>query len=126
MDSKDCIFCRIARKEIKADIVYEDDSFIAFLDINPDVEGHTLVLPKKHFTTLLDMPNTLGNEMLEAIKKVSLKLIKDGKAEGFNVIFNNYKLAGQEVPHVHAHIIPRKKDDGMKLKMINGLRDRKK
>ena len=122
---EDCIFCKIVKGKVPADKVYEDENFIAILDINPEMEGHTVVLPKKHFQTLLDLPSTLGTEMLDAIKKVALKLIDENKAEGFNVVINNYKVAGQEVPHVHAHILPRKKDDRMKLKMINGLRDKK-
>ena len=122
---EDCIFCKIVKGKVPADKVYEDENFIAILDINPEMEGHTVVLPKKHFKTLLDLPSTLGTEMLDAIKKVALKLIDENKAEGFNVVINNYKVAGQEVPHVHAHILPRKKDDRMKLKMINGLRDKK-
>ncbi len=122
---EDCVFCKIVNKEVPADIVYEDDNFIGFLDANPEMEGHTLVVPKKHFKTLLDMPSSLGNEMLEAIKKVALKLIEDGKAEGFNIIFNINKIAGQEVDHVHCHILPRKADDKMKCKMVNGLRDKK-
>ena len=67
-NKEDCIFCKIAKKEIKTNIVYEDDNFIAFLDVNPRAEGHTLIIPKKHYKTLLDMPNTLGNELIEAIK----------------------------------------------------------
>ncbi len=126
MEEKDCIFCKIEKGEIPSEKVYEDDNFFAILDINPESERHTLVIPKKHFKTLLDVPSSLGGEFLEAIKKVSLKLIKDGKAEGFNILFNVNKLAGQEVDHVHAHIIPRKGDDGCKLKLLNGLRDKNK
>jgi len=111
-EQKDCIFCKIVSNEIKVKRVYEDENFIAFLDTHPRAEGHTLIIPKKHFRNLLDMPNTLGNEMLEAIKKVSLKLIDEGKAEGVNVLSNNEPVAGQIVFHTHIHIIPRKKDDG--------------
>jgi len=126
MAKEECIFCKIVKGEIPAERVYEDDNFIGILDINPEMEGHTLIIPKKHFKTILDTPNSLGNEFLEAIKNVAMKLIKDKKADGFNIIFNVNKIAGQEVDHVHCHIIPRKENDGMKLKMINGLRDKKK
>lgn len=126
MEKDDCLFCKIVSGEIPSEKVYEDDNFIGILDINPESEGHTLILPKKHFQTILDTPNSLGNEFLEAIKIVALDLIKKGKAGGFNIVFNTYKLAGQEVEHVHAHIIPRKTGDGMKLIMVNGLRDKKK
>tara|TARA_Y100000310_G_scaffold304305_1_gene343323 strand:- start:519 stop:902 length:384 start_codon:yes stop_codon:yes gene_type:complete len=124
--AEDCIFCKIIKGEIPADKVYEDDNFIGILDINPEMKGHTLVIPKKHFKTLLDTPSSLGNEYLEAIKKVALDLIKKEKAEGFNIIFNINKIAGQEVDHVHAHVVPRKSDDGCRLKLDGGLREKKK
>jgi len=112
----DCIFCKIVKGEIKSDLVYEDDNFIGILDINPVSEGHTLIIPKNHYKTILDMPNSLGNELIEVIKKISLKLIKEGKAEGFNVVQSNEKVAQQEVFHLHFHIIPRNKGDGIKIK----------
>lgn len=110
---KDCIFCKIVNGEAKAEKVYEDDNFIGILDISPVSEGHTLVIPKKHYETVLDMPNTLGNELVEAIKKVALDLIKKGNAEGFNVVQSNYSVAQQEVPHLHFHIVPRKNGDNL-------------
>ena len=124
--NKDCIFCKIVKGEIPAEKIYSDDNFIGILDINPEAEGHTLIIPKKHFKTILDTPNSLGNEFLEAIKNVALKLAKDKKADGFNIIFNVNRLAGQEVDHVHCHVIPRKENDGCKLKLVGGLRDKKK
>ncbi len=110
----DCIFCKIAGGEIKSEFVYDDDNFFGILDNNPKAEGHTLIISKKHYKTILDLPNTLGNELQEAIKKVSLDLIKDGKAEGFNVLVNSNSVAGQLVEHFHVHIIPRKKGDGLR------------
>jgi len=110
----DCIFCKIAKGEVESEKVYDDDNFIGILDINPKAEGHSLIIPKNHYKTILDMPNSLGNEFIEAIKKVAVKLIEGRKAEGFNVLINNYEVSGQLVPHVHAHIIPRKKDDGLR------------
>lgn len=114
-EEENCIFCKIIRGEIKSDIVYRDDNFIGFLDIHPRAEGHTVIIPKKHFRNLLDMPSSLGNEMLDAVKNVALDLIKSGKGQGFNLIINNEPVAGQIVFHVHVHIIPRKKDDGLKM-----------
>ncbi len=111
---KDCIFCKIVRGEAPCKKAYEDDNFIGFLDVNQVAEGKTLLIPKKHYKTLLDMPSSLGNEMLDALKKIALKLIEEGKAEGFNVLVNNFEVAGQVVPHAHIHILPRKKDDGLK------------
>jgi len=113
-EDNDCIFCKIVKGEIPSEKVYEDDSFIGFLDIKQTAEGKTILIPKKHFKTILDMPSSLGNEMLDAIKKISLKLIDEGKAEGFNLLVNTYEVAGQVVPHAHIHILPRKKDDGLR------------
>jgi len=115
MKNEDCLFCKIVSGEVPSKEIYEDDNFIGILDINPLAEGHTLIIPKKHFRNLLDLPTTLGNELLEAIKKVSLKLIDDGYAEGVNVQSSNESAAQQEVFHTHVHIIPRKKDDNVKL-----------
>jgi len=113
-EKNECIFCKIVNGEAPSTKVYEDDNFIGILDINQVAEGKTLLIPKKHYKTLLDMPNSLGNEMLEGVKKIALKLIDEGKAEGFNLLMNNFGVAGQVVPHAHIHILPRKKGDGLK------------
>tara|TARA_Y100000034_G_scaffold127623_1_gene180686 strand:+ start:764 stop:1117 length:354 start_codon:yes stop_codon:yes gene_type:complete len=115
MESEKCIFCKIARRDLDANIVKESDNFIAFRDANPVTEGHTLIIPKKHFVTLLDMPNKLGEEMLKIVKGVSGELMDQGLADGFNVLNNNLEVAGQSVMHAHVHIIPRKEGDGVKI-----------
>lgn len=115
MAHEDCLFCKIVKGELPSKKTYEDDNFIGLLDPNPRTEGHTLIIPKKHFRNLLDMPTSLGDEMLEAVKKVALKLIKDGKGEGFNIIVNNEPAAGQVIFHLHIHILPRKKGDGLRM-----------
>jgi len=112
---EDCIFCKIARKEIPAEIVYEDDNFVVFNDINPLAKGHCLVIPKKHYETLFEMPSTLGTEIIDLVKKQGLRLMKEHEAEGFNLVQNIMPAAGQVVMHVHFHIIPRKKGDSVKL-----------
>lgn len=109
-----CIFCKMASKEIKVPFAAETDNFFAILDIHPKAEGHTLVIPKKHFTTLLDLPDNLGSELLGIIKKISKKLMDEEKGTGFNVVMNNLESAGQLVKHAHIHIIPRKNGDGLK------------
>lgn len=112
---KDCVFCKIARREIKSDLLFESANFIAFRDSNPLVPGHTLVVPKKHFVTLLDISDSLGNEMLGFLKKVSGSLLDEKYGDGFNVVMNNLEVAGQAVMHAHIHLIPRKEDDGLSV-----------
>jgi len=116
---EDCVFCKIVKGEIPTEKIYENDNFISFPDANPTIEGHSLVVSKKHFKTLLDMPSTLGTELLDCIKKTSLKLMDKYFAGGFNVTNNNYPSAGQVVHHVHVHIFPRKSDDGRHLHLDN-------
>ena len=107
----DCVFCRIMNGEIVAHTIFENENFKAIPDANPKVKGHSLIISKKHFETVLDMPITLGGELVEAIKGTSLKLMDENKAQGFNIIQNNFAVAGQIVPHVHFHIFPRKPGD---------------
>jgi len=109
--NSDCIFCKIANKQAPADIVYENDNFIAFPDINQKTLGHTLIIPKKHFVNIIDIPETLGGELLDAIKKVAEIRLREG-AEGFNIMQNNGEVAGQVVMHAHFHLLPRRKNDG--------------
>lgn len=114
----DCIFCKIAKGKIPAKKIYENDNFFSIPDVKPAVEGHSLIISKKHFETILDMPSTLGPELLDCVKKTATELIKKFNAEGFNVLNNNLETAGQIVKHVHFHILPRKKDDGFKIKNL--------
>lgn len=108
----DCLFCKIAAKEVNSDIVYEDDNVIAFLDINPVNPGHVLVVPKTHSEQLLDLSDELSGPVMTVIKKVMQALMELPDVEGVNVVQNNYAAAGQVVPHVHFHVIPRKEGDG--------------
>jgi len=108
---KECIFCKIAKGEIPSKRIYENDNFFSILDVNPRVNGHSLVISKKHFENILDMPSSLGPEFLDCIKHTAIKLIEENKFEGFNVLNNNFEVAGQIVKHFHFHIIPRKKND---------------
>jgi len=111
----DCIFCKIVAGEIPADKVYEDDEYLAFLDIMPINPGHTLVIPKKHYRDLIDAPNELLSGMIGLAKKIGVA-IKDGlQVPAFNVGVNTGKEAGQAVFHVHFHVIPRFASDGHKM-----------
>jgi histidine triad (HIT) family protein len=108
---QECIFCKMVSKQITVAIVYEDDSAFAFLDINPIAKGHTLVITKKHYENLLAVEQNDLKGLAEAIQKISVAVVKATGAEGFNVLQNNGEVAGQLIPHVHFHIIPRFKDD---------------
>ena len=116
---KNCIFCKIVKGEAKADVVLESDSFVAFRDISPVAEGHTLVVPKQHYVTLLDIPNKFGNELVEFTKKVASKLLDEKKGDGFNIVMNNLEVAGQVVMHAHIHVVPRNEGDG--IEAIKGV-----
>lgn len=109
---KTCIFCKIIAGEIPSYKVYEDDDFLAFLDINPVNLGHTLLLPKAHYRNLFDLPKNLLGKIGLILQKLA-KAIKDStKADGLNVIMNNEPSAGQLVSHSHIHLIPRFTGDG--------------
>ena len=110
--NEECVFCKIAKGEIPCYKIYENGSFFSVLDISPAVEGHSLIISKKHFENTLDLPDSLGPEFLDCIKKTALKILERENARGFNVLGNNFEVAGQVVNHFHVHIIPRKKGDG--------------
>ena len=111
----DCIFCKISQGKIPVKRIYENGNFFSFPDANPVTNGHSLVVSRKHFKTTLDLPSSIGSELVDCIKGTALKIMDAEKAEGFNVISNNFPSAGQVVPHVHYHIIPRKDNDGFKM-----------
>jgi histidine triad (HIT) family protein len=111
----DCIFCRIAAGEVPAVRILENPVVLAFLDIAPVNYGHTLVIPKAHYENLLDLPDTLWQEMGRVCRKVALALRGTLYAQGFNIGMNNFEAAGQVVFHAHLHVIPRYFTDGLKL-----------
>lgn len=110
----DCIFCKIAQGEIPANKIYEDEKYLAFLDINPVNPGHTLVIPKEHYEYFLDTPDELVCGMSALAKKIGKALVKSGKAEGFTASVNNGRASGQIVFHVHFHVMPRNFSDNLK------------
>jgi len=112
---QDCIFCRIAKHEIPASIVYEDDMFVAFLDIRPINKGHTLIVPKVHAMTLLDLPDDVLREELVLAKRLAKVILEVTGFKAFNLFNTNGRESGQEVLHHHLHIIPREDEDGLKL-----------
>ncbi|VVB82198.1 HIT domain protein [uncultured archaeon] len=112
---KDCIFCRIAEEQIRSEKIYENSNFFSIPDVNPKAEGHTLIISKKHFENILELPSIMGGDFLNCVKGTTLILMKKYNAEGFNLVNNNSEAAGQVVNHFHVHLIPRKKDDGIKI-----------
>ena len=108
----DCIFCKIVAGEVPCEKVAESEDLIAFLDIAPVADGHTLIIPKQHCTNVLDMPEYLGSPLLQMAQHVGNAVIRGLGADGFNFVANNGKAAGQDVFHAHFHIIPRKEGDG--------------
>ena len=111
---KDCIFCKMAKKEVKVEIIEESENFFVFPDANPVGPGHTLIVPKKHFVNIMDLPSDLAEEMIDVVKRVAEKKLKEG-FEGFNLVMNNFEAAGQAVMHAHLHLVPRKKGDNVKV-----------
>lgn len=111
----DCIFCKILAGEIPCTKIYEDSSTLAFLDINPATEkgGHTLILPKKHYELITEIPEKELQALIQTIQKISKALLE--LYPGLNLLQNNKRIAGQIVPHLHFHLIPRYEDDGIKI-----------
>jgi histidine triad (HIT) family protein len=108
MDS--CIFCRIAQKRVPAHLVYEDEKAMAFLDIRPLSEEHTLIIPKLHYETIFDIPEEPLMHIHGVTKRVALAVKKATQADGISIMQQNGKAAGQEILHLHVHIIPRRED----------------
>ena len=101
----DCIFCKIANKEIKSDIVYEDDRVVAFNDINPHAPVHVLVIPKKHIVGVAEARDE-DAELIGHLQLVAAKLAEEkGGAEGYRIVVNSGPLAGQSVMHLHYHLL---------------------
>lgn len=109
-----CVFCKIAKKEVPADIVYEDEKFLAFLDINPVNPGHTLLIPKNHYENIYKIPEEILSGIAPLLKKISIAVKNAAASEGINIMMNNESAAGQIVPHAHFHIIPRFSNDGFR------------
>ncbi len=113
MSSDDCIFCKIVAGEIPGTKIYEDEVVLAFLDIGPLSDGHTLVIPKQHFEKMHDCPAELLGQISRCFGKIARAVITAMNSDGYNVLCNNGRAAGQLVGHLHFHIIPRKTGDGV-------------
>ena len=111
----ECIFCKIANGEIPSATLYEDNDFRVILDVNPASKGHTLILPKKHADNLYELPDETASKALVLAKNMASKIEKALECDGLNLVQNNGETAGQTVFHFHMHIIPRYKNDSVKL-----------
>jgi histidine triad (HIT) family protein len=107
MNENSCIFCRIAQKQVPANRVYEDEKLLAFLDIRPLNEGHTLVIPKAHYENIFDVPQELNAYIHGVTKQIAIAVKKATNADGISIIQQNGKAANQDIPHLHVHVIPR-------------------
>ncbi|MGB8226420.1 MAG: HIT family protein [Sedimentisphaerales bacterium] len=113
MAQKDCIFCKIAAGQIPCIKIYEDKNILAFLDIGPVSDGHTLLVPKEHCTKLHDSKPEVLSAVAAVLPKITAAVAAATGADGYNVLCNNGRAAGQLVEHLHFHIIPRKTGDGV-------------
>jgi histidine triad (HIT) family protein len=112
MPTPKCIIDLIIEKKEKAYIVFEDEQFIAFLDHRPLFPGHTLLAPKAHFRTLYDLPDPLVGPLFSLTKKLGTAIEKAMGASGSFIAMNN--IVSQSIPHLHVHVVPRNKQDGLK------------
>jgi histidine triad (HIT) family protein len=110
--SEECIFCKIIRGEIPSHKIYEDEHSFAFLDINPLADGHTMVIPKKHADQLEDLPVEDTGKLFQGVHRVSKALKNSMGAPATTIGINNGEAAGQVVPHLHIHVVPRFSGDG--------------
>ena len=105
----DCIFCKISSKEIKSRVIFETENSLAFLDAFPLSIGHTLIIPKSHHKKIQDMPSNISTDLFLTVQKVTKKI--DTITGSTLLAIHNGEDSGQEIPHVHVHLIPRSKDD---------------
>ena len=119
----DCIFCKIIRGEVPSYKIYEDDKVYAFLDIACDAVGHTLVIPKKHCTNVLDCDKAYLDAVIQAVQKISNHYVNNCGFDGVNVLNASGAAAEQSVFHLHFHIIPRKNGDGLHMWPLDGKQE---
>jgi histidine triad (HIT) family protein len=116
-----CIFCKIVQKQAPASIIYENDTILVFLDIRPLNMGHTLIIPKDHYIDIFDIPENELSQIHKAAKPVSIAIKKATEADGISIIQQNGKAAGQDIFHIHVHVVPR--FEGQKLPHFSELKE---
>lgn len=109
--NSECIFCKIIAGEIPSSKIYEDDNVIAIMDIGPVIKGHALVIPKGHYDPITETPDHVLGNVIAIVRKIAQAQMKGLHADGINVSQANGKCAGQMIPHIHFHLIPRYNND---------------
>ena len=117
MKDDNCIFCKLANKDIPTNIIYEDDRFTVILDASPATKGHALILPKNHAANIYELPDEDASAVFVLAKKLATKMTEILHCDGFNIVQNNGEVAGQTVSHFHMHLIPRYLNDGNQDKL---------
>lgn len=115
MKKDDCIFCKIAAGEIPSTTIYETGEFKVFFDVSPASKGHALIIPKEHFDNVFSIDSETASKLFSLATSVARALKIETDCDGMNLLQNNGEVAGQTVHHFHLHLIPRYKDDGIKL-----------
>ncbi len=110
----ECLFCKIVEGSVSCEKIYEDEHVIGFLDIHPINHGHTLVIPKKHATSIYDIAKEDFERLMGVVHDLAPQIGQTVKADGINIGMNNDRAAGQLIFHAHIHIIPRFDNDGFK------------
>ncbi len=119
-----CIFCKIINKEIPSSIIYEDADVLAILDLAQTTLGHTLVMPKKHYANILEIPDDELAHLMSVVKMLAKRISDKLGAKGFNLLVNTNEVAGQTVMHLHVHIIPRyDENDTIKIEFTENKLD---
>jgi histidine triad (HIT) family protein len=113
MGVNDCLFCKMVAGQIPVTKIYEDDVVLSFLDIGPVSDGHALVIPVQHFEKLHDCPSELLGKVCARLGRIAAAVAKAMNSDGYNVLCNNGRAAGQLIEHLHFHIIPRNSGDGV-------------
>ena len=113
MNADDCLFCKIVAGKIPAEKIYEDEDILAFMDIGPISDGHSLVIPKHHCEWLHECPPEVLSKVASQLGKIAGAVSSAMNSDGYNILCNNGRAAGQLVKHLHFHIIPRNVSDGV-------------
>lgn len=123
-NNSDCIFCKIVKGEVPCHKIWEDENFLAFLDIKPVGEGHTVIIPKKHYENIFETPEDLIGKINVVCKKMALLLKERMGINNINILNASGKAAQQSVFHLHYHVVPRKEEDGLNLWFHGSSKDK--